>query len=73
MNFKKNFFDCILSIHTIYHIHRSKQKKAVKKLLAISKKKTPIIIIYSNPNTFINTLKSLFFFNKIKQFSQKKN
>jgi len=73
MNFKKNFFDCILSIHTIYHIHRSKQKKAVKKLLAISKTNTPIVIIYSNPNTFINTIKSLIFFNKIKQlFSKKK-
>ena len=39
IKFKKNYFDCILSLHTIYHIHQSKQKKAIKKLLFISKKK----------------------------------
>ena len=27
INFKKNFFDCILSIHTIYHIRKDQQKK----------------------------------------------
>ena len=68
INFKKNFFDCIISIHTIYHINRQKQKQAVKKLLDISKKNKPIIIIYSNPSTIINTIKSLIFFKKIKNF-----
>lgn len=73
INFKKNFFDCILSIHTIYHIHKNKQKKAIKKLLSISKKNTPVIIIYSNPNTFISVIKSLIFYKRIKNlFSKKK-
>ncbi len=57
IKFKKNYFDCILSLHTIYHIHQSKQKKAIKKLLFISKKNTPIIIIYSNPNTLLSKIK----------------
>lgn len=61
IQFRKNYFDCILSLHTIYHIHKSKQKKVIKKLLYISKKKTPIVIVYSNPNTIIDRFK--FFFN----------
>ena len=73
INLKKNFFDCILSIHTIYHIHKNKQKKAIKKLLSISKKNTPVIIIYSNPNTFISIIKSLIFYKRIKNLFSKKN
>jgi SAM-dependent methyltransferase len=61
IRFKENYFDCILSLHTIYHIHKSKQKKVIKKLISIAKKDTPIIIIYSNPNTIINKIKLLFF------------
>ena len=60
INFKKNFFDCILSIHTIYHIRKDKQKKAVLKLIKITKKESPIIIIYSNPNTIISKIKKIF-------------
>ena len=62
IKFKKNYFDCILSIHTIYHIKKSNQKKAILKLLDISKKNSPIIIIYSNPNTIISRVKRLFNF-----------
>lgn len=57
IKFKENFFDCIICIHTLYHIHKNKQKKVVENLLKISKKDSPIIIIYSNPNTVINFLK----------------
>ncbi len=54
---KKNYFDCVLSLHTIYHIDKKLQAKAVKKLINISKKNTPIIIVYSNPNTLIHRFK----------------
>jgi len=60
IKFKKNYFDTIVSLHTIYHIDKSKQKKAVEKLLSISKKNSPIIIIYSNPNTIIHRIKNIF-------------
>lgn len=60
IKFKKNYFDCIISLHTIYHIHKNEQKKAVKKLIKISKKKSPIIIIYSNPNTLLSRIKRIF-------------
>ena len=43
IKFKKNYFDCILIIHTIYHIHKDKQKKAINKLLSIS-----LIVSFSN-------------------------
>jgi len=59
INFKENFFDCILSMHTIYHINKNKQSKAVKKLIKIAKKNKPIIIVYSNPNNLISKLKSV--------------
>jgi len=69
IKFKKNYFDCIISMHTIYHIEKKKQKKTIKKLIEISKPKSPIIIVYSNPKTLIS------FFTRIinKFFFIKKN
>ena len=65
---KKNYFECVLSLHTIYHIDKNLQAKAVRKLINISKKNAPIIIVYSNPNTLINRIK-----NKISKKRLKKN
>lgn len=59
LKFKKNFFDCSLSLHTIYHINKNLQKNVVKKLINITKKNSPIIIIYSNPNTILNKIKKI--------------
>jgi SAM-dependent methyltransferase len=50
---KNNFFDCTISLHTIYHIDRDKQTEAVRKLLNVTKPDCPVIIVYSNPNTLI--------------------
>ena len=60
IKFKKNFFDAVVSLHTIYHISKNDQKKVIKKLISISKKNAPIIIVYSNPNTLINFFKNIF-------------
>ena len=54
IEFEENFFDCSLSLHTINHISKDKQEKAVRKLLKITKKGRPLIIVYSNPNTIIS-------------------
>tara|TARA_B100000787_G_scaffold167874_1_gene155511 strand:- start:7414 stop:8166 length:753 start_codon:yes stop_codon:yes gene_type:complete len=67
IKFKENFFDCAISMHTIYHISKNKQKKIVEKLIKITKKNKPIIIVYSNPNTFVTKLKKIFFKKKNKQ------
>ncbi len=67
INFKKNYFDTIISLHTIYHIDKRKQALAVKKLIQISKKNSPIIIVYSNPNTIVNYIKQIFFLRKNKK------
>ena len=67
VKFKENFFDCTVSMHTIYHISKNKQKKIVEKLIKITKKNKPIIIVYSNPNTFVTKLKKIFFKKKNKQ------
>ena len=67
IKFKKNFFDTIISLHTIYHIKKKNQAKVIKKLIDISKKDSPIIIIYSNPDTIINFIKKKFFKKKIKK------
>lgn len=45
-----NFFDCAVSIHTIYHMDKDTQADAVRKLIRVTKKGAPVIIIYSNPN-----------------------
>ena len=49
---EENFFDCAVSLHTIYHIDKDKQEEAVRKLLYVTKPGKPVIIVYSNPNTF---------------------
>jgi ubiquinone/menaquinone biosynthesis C-methylase UbiE len=54
LEFSDNFFDCCLSLHTIYHMDRSQQEVAVRKLLQITKPGRPVIIIYSNPNTLLS-------------------
>jgi len=55
---EENFFDCTISLHTIYHIDKDKQEEAVRKLLKVTKPGKPVIIVYSNPNTFLSALKS---------------
>jgi len=53
-----DFFDCAISLHTIYHIDKDRQEEAVRKLLRVTKPGQPVIIVYSNPHTFIVALKS---------------
>ena len=55
---KENFFDCTVSLHTIYHIDKDKQEEAVRKLLKVTKLGKPVIIVYSNPNTIVASLTS---------------
>ena len=45
----ENYFDCSVSLHTIYHIDKDIQENAVRKLLYVTKPGQPVIIIYSNP------------------------
>ena len=51
MDIEKNFFDCSVSLHTIYHIDKDEQEGAVRKLIDVTKSGQPIIIVYSNPRT----------------------
>ena len=56
IDLEDNFFDCAISLHTIYHMDKNKQEEAVRKLIRVTKPGKPIIIIYSNPNTFTEYL-----------------
>ena len=55
---EENFFDCTVSLHTIYHIDKDKQEEAVCKLIKVTKPGKPIIIVYSNPNSIVFSLRS---------------
>ena len=50
-------FDTILSIHTIYHINRSNQFKAIDKLISALTPRGVCLIVYSNPNCIIEAIK----------------
>lgn len=54
-----DFFDCSVSLHTLYHIDKDKQEEAVRKLIKVTKPGKPVIIVYSNPNTITSSLISL--------------
>jgi SAM-dependent methyltransferase len=55
---REDFFDCSISLHTIYHIHRDRQEETVRKLLRVTKPGHPVIIVYSNPKSFTLRLMS---------------
>lgn len=55
-----NMFDCTLSLHTIYHMHKDRQEEAVAKLLRVTRPGKPVIIVYSNPRTLSNLCKAPF-------------
>tara|TARA_B100000795_G_scaffold128200_1_gene95525 strand:+ start:285 stop:1082 length:798 start_codon:yes stop_codon:yes gene_type:complete len=69
INFKKDFFDCSLSLHTIYHIKKELQEEAVRKLISITKPGRKIIIIYANPLAIDSLLSRTY----KKLFKNKKN
>jgi ubiquinone/menaquinone biosynthesis C-methylase UbiE len=55
--FQNNFFDSTISLHTIYHIDKADQEKAVRELIRVSKPEVPIVIIYANPQRPGNLIK----------------
>jgi len=55
---EEDFFDCAVSLHTIYHIDKDKQEEAVRKLVKVTKQGMPVIIVYINPNSLISSLSS---------------
>lgn len=68
---ENDFFDCIVSVHTIYHMDKDLQESAIRKMIDIVKKDKPIIIIYSNPNSLVR--KITLFIKKISKFFNKSN
>ena len=72
IHLEKDFFDCSISLHTIYHIDKDKQEEAVRKLIKVTKPGKPIIIVYSNPHTIIKfILLPLHFLRKIEKILKK--
>jgi hypothetical protein len=53
-----DFFDCAVSLHTIYHIDRDLQEPAVRKLLEVTAPGRPVIIVYGNPGSLTSRLAS---------------
>lgn len=64
---EENFFDCAISLHTIYHIDKDRQEEAVRKLIKVTKPQKPVIIVYSNPNTITSRLRSSFLIRGLKR------
>jgi len=64
LNFEENSFDCVVSLHTIYHIHAEQQAEAVRKLISVARPDSNVIIIYSNPNTILSKLERNRLFSK---------
>jgi ubiquinone/menaquinone biosynthesis C-methylase UbiE len=62
---EENFFDCSLSLHTIYHMDKDKQEEAVRKLIRVTKPGKPVIIVYANPD-FATSLRSFFLFRVLR-------
>jgi len=48
IDLKENYFDCSISLHTIFHIDKDRQEDAVRKLIKVTKPGKPVIIVYAN-------------------------
>ena len=53
-----NFFDCSLSLLTVFNIHKDAQEAAVRKLIRVTKLGKPVIIVYMNPRTIETVMAS---------------
>jgi len=53
LDLEENFFDCVISLHTIYHIGKDNQEEVVRKLLRSVRPGKPVIVVYSNPDSFM--------------------
>lgn len=81
LSMDENFFECAVSLHTIYHIDKDEQEAAVRKLLKVTKPGKPVIIVYSNPNTLWSRISFPYFKRLVQRlkkvpkatFSEKKN
>lgn len=49
LDLEEDFFDCSVSLHTIYHMDKDRQEEAVRKLIRVTRRGKPVIIVYSNP------------------------
>jgi ubiquinone/menaquinone biosynthesis C-methylase UbiE len=58
--FEPSSFDAALSLHTIYHIQKETQEKAVRELIRVTKAGAPIVIVYANPKKLLSRIKNLF-------------
>ena len=48
--------DAVISLHTVYHIHRDRQPAVVRKLIDVAKPGANVVIIYSNPDNLVSML-----------------
>jgi SAM-dependent methyltransferase len=55
--FEDETFDATVSLHTIFHIDRDDQERAVAELLRVTKKNAPVVIVYANPNRLLGRIK----------------
>lgn len=60
LELEDDFFDCAVSLHTIYHMDKDRQEEAVRKLMRVTKPGRPVIIVYGNPRTLVRRLRSSF-------------
>ena len=56
IDFEENFFDCSISLHTIYHMDRDEQEAAIRKLLYVTKPGQPVVVVYTNNRNLIRIL-----------------
>jgi len=58
LDFPNDFFDCAISLHTIYHIPDAAQFDVVMKLLNVTKPQGKVIIVASNRRSIVEIIKS---------------
>jgi hypothetical protein len=67
-------FDCILSLHSLYHIEAGRQEEAVRKMIRLAKMKAPVLIAYKHDDSLLDRLPEIRkFFERSEQGSSPSN
>lgn len=51
-----NSMDAVVSLHTIYHIHATRQGEVVRKLIDVARPGASVVVVYSNPDNLVSTV-----------------
>lgn len=55
LDFGEDAFDCVLSSHSLYHVHRDFQSLVVRKMLRVARPGAPVVVAYKHGDSLLDS------------------